>query len=85
MPCKKLVISIVSDLNAIRHVRSSRSFAQFERVRKRKAEVHRKHFNDGVSVVSHNFYCCSVQALRPIYTACTYSEPTAVWKSVWCV
>ena len=61
MHFEKLVISVASDLNAIRHVRRSCTFVQFEPVGhaesylgKRMAEVHRMHFKELVRVVSHS-------------------------------
>ena len=65
MHFEKLVISVVSDLNAIRHVRRSCTFVHFEDVghaesylRKRMAEVLWMHFRELVRVVSDDFYCC---------------------------
>ena len=38
---------------------------------KRKAEVHRKHFNDVVRVVTHDFYCCRLLDLSLLQLLCT--------------
>ena len=38
---------------------------------KRKAEVHRKHFNDVVRVVAHDFYCCRLLDLSLLQLLCT--------------
>ena len=36
-----------------------------------KAEVHRKHFNDVVRVVIHDFYCCRLLDLSLLHLLCT--------------